>query len=215
MLPQWQQKDLFWKQCRISDENIKLFGKDLWQTVCNKGGPHLLTNPINQYLDMPTPSDNSPIRKPVNHLYPGKTEPNGNTQSKVATQQELGTSPRYSERPKKGQSLKVKMANNNDERHSKALGIALTSILTYQQNMTSIRPKIQPVQQIRQAYLRKGYEIINEKYDEEISQLYNGSEFNKHVKKSSIGQQKYLIQSTRRLSNIRHKNELLIDIQTF
>jgi hypothetical protein len=83
----------------------------------------------------------------------------------------------------KGQPLKLKMAIDDDERHQSSLKVANIMVLKYQESNVKTVPKLLSTQQIGRAYLRKGYEIINEQYDDEISHLYIGPEFNKHVKK--------------------------------
>jgi predicted GNAT superfamily acetyltransferase len=70
-----------------------------------------------------------------------------------------------------GQTLKLKMARDC-ERHDKSLDVASCTVLIHQEDHPESCPKLQSIQQCRQAYLRKGYDIVNEKFDEEISFLY-------------------------------------------
>jgi hypothetical protein len=61
--------------------------------------------------------------------------------------------------------------------------VALVTVLIYQEEHPGTRPKLQSIQQCERAYLRKGYEIINEKFDEEISFLYTWPGFSIHLMK--------------------------------
>jgi hypothetical protein len=82
-----------------------------------------------------------------------------------------------------GQQLKVQLADSDKERHKKLLGYTFFSVQTYQETNKQLLPRMQPTQKIGRAYLRKGYKIINERYDEEILTLFIWPEFSKHLKK--------------------------------
>jgi hypothetical protein len=81
------------------------------------------------------------------------------------------------------QPLTLKIACENCERHVKSLEVASITAIMYQERHPNLRPKLQSIQSFGRAYLRKGYEIINENFDAEISLLYTWPDFSKHLMK--------------------------------
>jgi hypothetical protein len=107
-----------------------------------------------------------------------------------------------------GQLLKIKPAIDSNERHQKSLYVALRSVLTYQDEHTQLRPKLQTTQSSGRAYLRKGYEIINEKYDKEIAFTYIWPEFSAHVmKKCNLSRE--VVRTTINWDSFRHEAKKL------
>jgi hypothetical protein len=66
------------------------------------------------------------------------------------------------------QPLKLKLARKDYEIHDRSIEEAERRIIAYQQLHGDDPPKIQPTQPLGRAYLRKGYEIVNDYYDREI-----------------------------------------------
>jgi hypothetical protein len=81
------------------------------------------------------------------------------------------------------QPLKLKLARKDYERHDRSIQDADRRIIVHQQLHGDDPPRLQPTQPLGRAYLRKGYEIVNDYYDREIIAEYCRPEFGKHVRK--------------------------------
>jgi hypothetical protein len=81
------------------------------------------------------------------------------------------------------QPLKLKLARKNYELHERSIEEAERRIIVYQQLHGDELPTLQPTQPLGRAYLRKGYEIVNDDCDREITMEYYRPEFSSHVRK--------------------------------
>jgi hypothetical protein len=81
------------------------------------------------------------------------------------------------------QPIKLKLARKNYEIHDRSIEEAERRIIAYQQLHGDVLPQLQPTQLLGRAYLRKGYEIVNDYYDRAITLEYSLPEFSKHLRK--------------------------------
>jgi hypothetical protein len=81
------------------------------------------------------------------------------------------------------QSLKLKTSRKDYELHDRSVEDTERRIIVYQQLHGDDPPQLQPTQPLGRAYLRKGYEIVNDYYDREIILEYSRPEFSTHLRK--------------------------------